>query len=91
VLVYLRRFFEDELVVVLNLTPEPRRDYRIGVPQPGVWREILCSDEGTFGGSGHYRHGRAVSEAVAHHGEAQSLSLVLPPLCALVLEREPDG
>ncbi len=89
VLVYLRRFFDDELVVVLNLTPEPRHDYRIGVPHSGRWREILCSDDGSFGGSGHPRRGRAVAEPVPSHGEEQSLSLVLPPLCALVLEREP--
>jgi len=59
------------------------------VPHRGRWREILCSDEGSFGGSGHPRRGRAVAEAVPCHGEDQSLSLVLPPLCALVLEREP--
>jgi 1,4-alpha-glucan branching enzyme len=91
VLVYLRRFFEDELLVVLNLTPQPRSDYRIGVPHRGGWREILCSDDGAFGGSGHPRRGHAAAEAVPCHGEAQSLSLVLPPLCALVLEREPGG
>jgi 1,4-alpha-glucan branching enzyme len=88
VLVYLRRFYDDELVVVLNLTPEARHDYRIGVPRPGVWHEILSSDDGPFGGGGHPRRGSARSEPIGCHGEAQSVSLVLPPLSALVLERE---
>ena len=91
VLVWLRRFFEDELVVVLNLTPVPRHDYRIGVPRPGTWRERLCSDDGRFGGSDHPRRERVASEPVPCHGQDESLSLVLPPLAALVLEREPLG
>ncbi len=89
VLVYLRRFFDDELVVVLNLTPEPRHDYRIGVPRAGLWHEILASDDGAFGGSGHPRRGSAPSETIPCHGEEHSVALVLPPLSALVLEREP--
>jgi 1,4-alpha-glucan branching enzyme len=91
VLVYLRRFFEDELVVVLNLTPVPRHDYRIGVPRPGAWRELLCSDDERFGGSDHPRRRALASEPVPFHGQDQSLSLVLPPLAALILEREARG
>src|SRR6266567_2117924 len=36
---------------VANLTPVPRRDYRIGLPHPGRWVEILNSDHADFGGS----------------------------------------
>ncbi len=32
------------LLVVLNLTPVPRERYRVGVPHPGVWKEVLNSD-----------------------------------------------
>jgi 1,4-alpha-glucan branching enzyme len=90
VLVYRRRFFENELIVLLNLTPTPRHDYRIGVPRAGIWVERLCSDDGHFGGSGHPRCGPVASEAKPSHGESDSISLVLPPLAALVLEREAD-
>jgi 1,4-alpha-glucan branching enzyme len=90
VLVYLRRFFANELVVLLNLTPTPRHDYRIGVPHAGIWVERLCSDDGHFGGGGHPRCGPVASEAKPSHGEDHSISLVLPPLAALVLEREAD-
>ena len=34
-----------------NLTPVPRPDYRVGLPQPGRWTEILNSDSAEFGGS----------------------------------------
>ena len=39
------------LVFVCNFTPVPRYEYRIGVPAPGVYREILNTDAGMFGGS----------------------------------------
>jgi len=34
-----------------NLTPVPRHDYRIGLPESGRWTEILNSDNAGFGGS----------------------------------------
>lgn len=91
VIVYLRRFFENELLVALNLTPVPRHGYRVGVPRAGVWAVRLCSDEATYGGSGHDRPGQVDSEPVPCHGLDDSISLVLPPLAALVLERLPDA
>ena len=29
------------VLVVCNMTPVPRHDYRIGVPRAGRWREIF--------------------------------------------------
>jgi 1,4-alpha-glucan branching enzyme len=91
VLVYLRRCGDSELVVALNLLPQPHPHYRIGIPAPGVWCERLCSDDVDFGGSGYPHPTRCESEPVAAHGQDQSLALVLPPLACLVLERAPDG
>jgi 1,4-alpha-glucan branching enzyme len=93
VVVYLRRFFDDEVVVVLNLTPVPRTGYRIGVPLPGRWRILLSTDDADFGGSDFGGSGNdgpeaRRSEPIPFHGEAQSLALSLPPLGALVLQRE---
>ena len=46
VLSFLRFPIEDgrPIACVANLTPVPRHDYRIGLPQPGRWVEILNSD-----------------------------------------------
>jgi 1,4-alpha-glucan branching enzyme len=90
VFAYRRRSEDDELVVVLNLLPEPRSDYRIGFPRPGIWCERLCSDDAAYGGSGYPHPARLETEPVAAHGQPQSLVHVLPPLACLVLEREPD-
>jgi 1,4-alpha-glucan branching enzyme len=72
-------------MVVLNFTPIPRKNYRLGVPLGGYWRECLNSDAPLHSGSGH-GHIRGV-EAVPlpAHGRPYSLSLTLPPLGALFL------
>src|SRR6185295_8357560 len=40
----------SELAIVMNLTPVPRYKYRVGLPRPGKWREVLNSDAGIYGG-----------------------------------------
>ena len=86
VLAYRRRFFDDELAVVLNLTPVPRPHYRIGVPHGGAWIVRLCSDAAEFGGGGHFDTTAISTEPVAAHGHPRSIAPTLPPLAALVLE-----
>jgi 1,4-alpha-glucan branching enzyme len=83
---YLRCEGGDEVLVVLNLTPVPRHDYRIGVPRAGTWVERFSSDDPRFCGSQVATHERVVAEAVQWHGHPQSVRLVLPPLGGLVLE-----
>jgi 1,4-alpha-glucan branching enzyme len=83
---YVRRSASELLVVVLNFTPVPREGYRIGAPAPGVWHEVLSSDDPAFGGS-NFETARSVeTQPVALHGFPSSLSLNLPPLGALVLK-----
>ena len=67
------------------MTPVPRVGYRIGVPRPGDWVELLNTDATLYGGSGVGNGGRLAAAAAQSHGEAQSLELTLPPLGALFL------
>ena len=78
--------YEHRLVVVLNLTPVPREDYRLGILEPGVYRTVLHSDAEEYGGSGYSVAESFTSEPVPHDGCHHSLVLTLPPLAALVLE-----
>jgi 1,4-alpha-glucan branching enzyme len=78
---------DDAIVVVANFTPVPRPEYRIGVPEPGVYRELLNSDAAAYGGTNQGNGGAVESEPVPAHGHAQSLRLVLPPLATLYLKR----
>ena len=76
------------LLVVCNFTPVPRNGYRIGVPQPGRWREVLNTDSELYGGSNVGNSGAVQTEEQSAHGEAESLVLTLPPLATLVLRHD---
>ncbi len=82
---------EDIILVVCNLTPVPRKNYRIGAPRDGFWKEILNSDAKTYGGSGYGNLGSAEAAPVPFHGRYHSLSLVLPPLAVLFFKSEGRG
>lgn len=88
VLSYQRRHDGEHVVVVLNLTPVPREDYRIGAPAAGNYRLRLCSDASIYGGSGFATPPRVATESVPFHGLPQSVRLRLPPLSILVYTPE---
>jgi len=79
---------DKHVVVVLNLTPVPREEYRIGAPQAGNYKLLLSSDDKEFGGSGFTVPVDNRTEPVPIHGFEQSLHLRLPPLAAVVLAPE---
>jgi 1,4-alpha-glucan branching enzyme len=92
VLAYFRHAPDGEtLLVIHNLTPVPRNGYRVGVPGPGNWVEILNSDSEVYGGSGQGNLGGADTGPlpVPHHGRPESIDLTLPPLATLVLKQFP--
>jgi 1,4-alpha-glucan branching enzyme len=70
----------DFLVVVANFTPVVRENYRVGVPEPGFYREVLNTDAAIYGGSNVGNSGGVEAEPVPWMGHPHSLSLHLPPL-----------
>ena len=73
----------DMTLVVLNFTPIPRENYRLGTPLGGYWRECLNSDAPLYGGSGQGNMGGVETVPLPAHSRPYSLSLLLPPLGAL--------
>ncbi|MBF0569243.1 MAG: 1,4-alpha-glucan branching protein GlgB [Candidatus Omnitrophica bacterium] len=80
--------WEEDMVIVCNFTPVMREDYRIGVPHPGRWREVLNSDSQIYGGSNQGNYGGVWSEQCGWHGREHSVRLRLPPLGVVYLKRE---
>jgi 1,4-alpha-glucan branching enzyme len=76
------------VLVVCNFTPLPRRNYRVGVPQGGRWREILNSDAEYYGGSGVGNYGGIDAQPMPYEEYSQSLTLTLPPLAVLLFKPE---
>jgi 1,4-alpha-glucan branching enzyme len=76
------------IIAVVNMTPVPRWDYRLGVPIAGRWRELINTDSNLYGGSNLGNGTGTDSQPQPAHGYAQSLSLLLPPLATLILQPE---
>lgn len=85
VIAFLRRDAAGKmLLVVCNFNPVLRKDYQMGVPNPGSYKEILNSDDKKYGGSG-VTNGTVKSEKGPMHGFDQHISLTLPPMSTLYL------
>jgi 1,4-alpha-glucan branching enzyme len=77
------------LLIVCNFTPVPRRNYVLGVPAGGFWREVLNSDATVYGGSGQGNLGGVHAAPLSSHGRPYSVTLSLPPLATIMLEPSP--
>ena len=85
ILSYLRRAGDEVCIVILNFTPVPRYDYRIGVPYPGTYIEGLNSDSDYYSGSNVGNGGHLEAEEISWMGRPYSIRLTLPPLAGIVL------
>ena len=82
---WIRRAGDDVAVVVLNLTPVPRHQYRLGLPRAGHWAEAINSDSEHYGGSNLGNLGGLEASDEGWHGQPASAVLSLPPLAGLIL------
>ena len=79
---------KDNVIVVLNLTPIPRENYRIGIPKAGTLEEIFNSDAKKYFGSGSFKNKNLTSEVREWNGREHSLELDLPPLAMMAFKFE---
>jgi len=74
------------VVVVCNFTPVERQNYLVGAPEAGHFIEIFNSDHQKYGGSGSFNDTLQTTN-IAWQGRPQSISVTLPPLGVVVLEK----
>ncbi len=77
---------KDVVIVALNMTPVPRRNYRVGLPQAGTWVEIFNSDHIHYYGSGVTNPNPLESQPEPWQYRPQSAEISLPPLGVTVLK-----
>jgi 1,4-alpha-glucan branching enzyme len=80
----------DYVITVCNFTPQPHAHYRVGVPEPGFYRELFNSDSREYGGSNMGNLGGKWADEWSFHGRPYSIDLCLPPLGVLVLKVDRD-
>jgi 1,4-alpha-glucan branching enzyme len=85
VLTFLRRAKDPEnfIVAVCNFTPVTRLAYRVGVPRPGYYREILNTDSRYYEGSDVGNDGGVNAQPIPWNDRPYSIQLRLPPLAVM--------
>jgi 1,4-alpha-glucan branching enzyme len=89
VLGYIRRAKDpsDFVLVACNFTPTTHGEYRMGVPEPGFYREIFNSDSEFYEGT-NVGNGEGIeAEKIEAQGREWSIKLSLPPLGVTVLKK----
>jgi 1,4-alpha-glucan branching enzyme len=81
---------DDTLLFVSNFTPVPRHGYRLGVPNPGQYYELINSDATRYGGSGLENGQPMPSGPIPWQSCPHSILLTLPPLATVILKRRPE-
>src|SRR6266542_3801149 len=86
---FLRKSRDGDIIAfVINATPVVRYDYRLGVPEPGFYRELINTDAETYGGSNVGNLGGVQTEDVPWMGRQHSILIHLPPLATLAFKLE---
>ena len=71
---------KDNIVIILNLTPVPRENYRVGLPKGGTLKEVFNSDAKKYNGTGNFTNKKLTSNLKEWNGRENSIELNLPPL-----------
>jgi 1,4-alpha-glucan branching enzyme len=89
VVAFMRRSRDGGTIVfAVNATPVVRHGYRLGVPAPGFYREIINTDAETYGGGNVGNMGGFEAENFPWQGRTHSLMISLPPLATVAFKLE---
>jgi 1,4-alpha-glucan branching enzyme len=90
VVAFLRRARDpnNHLVVVCNFTPLSHTGYRIGVPEPCFYREVLNTDDAKYGGSGVTNAPGRQAVPVPWQNQPCHIETTLPPLGVAIFKPE---
>jgi 1,4-alpha-glucan branching enzyme len=79
---------DPQVAVAVNMTPVERGRYRLGLPGPGRWREVLNTDATVYGGGGRGNMGGVVAEDKPWMNQAYSAEITLPPLATVIFVQD---
>jgi 1,4-alpha-glucan branching enzyme len=82
---FIRRGFTSLSLVVANFSRRSCVNYRVGVPETGIYKTVLNSDDSVFGGCREDGLESFISEDIPWHGRDQSICLNLPPFTFILL------
>jgi 1,4-alpha-glucan branching enzyme len=77
---------ENDLLVILNLTPVVRHDWKVYTYGKSQWREIFNSDDKRYWGTGNVFNPDISVTSLNKNDNMYEINVHLPPLGAVVLK-----
>ena len=90
VFTYYRKYRNEHIIVVLNMTPVAYEKYEIGVPEHGYYKEILNSDNVKYGGNTPLSKEFYITKDKSMHGQKYTIKIQVPPFGAIIYRRMKD-
>jgi 1,4-alpha-glucan branching enzyme len=76
---------DKDVLVILNMTPEVKTDWKISVQGKSHWQTIFNSDDDQYWGTGNHRNIVTNINSIDSDNKWYELTLQLPPLAAVAL------
>ncbi len=77
---------KDDLIVIFNMTPVERYDWKIKANEKNSWKQIFCSDDAQYYGTGKFTDQEIKTTVVDKKDKIFEINLDLPALSAIVLQ-----
>jgi 1,4-alpha-glucan branching enzyme len=77
---------ENDVLVILNMTPVVRNNWKVYANGKSEWKEIFNSDEREYGGSGNIFNPEPIVTLVDKTENRYEINVHLPPLAAVILK-----
>ena len=85
-----RRCDAEKLTIVCNFTETTYDTFKLGVYEPGVYKEVFNSDNLRYGGTGRLNQGEYTAENFQCSKAPYSINITLPPLGFVIFKKEND-
>ena len=77
---------KDDVLVILNMTPQPKWDFHVAVNDKKTWKEVFNSDLQKYWGTGDVTNPDINVEVINKDEKNYKLRLNLPPLSGIILK-----
>ena len=82
-----RKKEHEEILVILNMTPQERLSWVVHVDEKSTWKEIFNSDQTSYWGTGNYINPLPLNAVQDPKHHTNTIQVSLPPLGATVFKR----
>ena len=92
IIIYLRKSEHGQiLLIACNFTPNAYKEYRVGVPFAGKYKEVFNSDKVIYGGAGNTNPRVKQAKAIPMHEREHSILITIPPMGITIFQCTPSS